>query len=372
MLHKLFNRSRLLQNKPSKELANPRRILMTHYGNTTEVIQSLPLLVALRHRFPQAEVAWLTSQDAAPLLFDHWAVNRFIIVRNDWFKHQSELRRVRRRLQSFAPHVAVDPQNSFGSSLATWLADATYRIGFAGKQRRYLHNVRIVAEEEHRIERNLQLLQPFGISGCSVGFDMPENERDRVAARDILRWKGLHGNFALLHISADHPATRWQEERYGLVAKYLLDEWNLPSLITWSGYELEQRRAESAMHASGGAAVLAPYITSTQRRSLTKLATIFVGSDTAELQIAAAVGTRCVGLFCPASVSKNAPFGSEHRTVHAEVGNERNSRKRVSLLGWMDAIPSEMVCERCDEVLSILRPSVVLMPQAASGQKKAA
>jgi len=356
-----------------KELADPRRILVAHFGNTVEIIQTLPALLALRHRFPHAEIAWLTSENAAPLILDHWAVNRFIFVRNDWLKHFSEIRRVRQRLQSFAPQVALDPQNSFGSSLAAWLSNAKYRIGFGEKQKRHLHNIPVAAEATHRIERNLQLLQPLGIFGSSIDFDMPECETDQIAAQNILHGKGLHGNFALLHLSADNPAARWQEERYGMVAKYLLDEWNLPSLITWSGYEQELRRAESAVHAADGAASQTPGTTLATRRSLAKVATVFISSDGIELQIAAAVGTKCVGLFGPTQAKENAPLGREHRVIQAQDFSKHQQKKRTSLLGWMDAIQPEMVCEKCDEVLAeILSPGVVSIPQRQSVQRKAA
>ena len=363
-----------------KELADPRRILLTHFGSSAEIIRSIPVLVALRHRFPHAEIAWLIDEHAAPLVLDHWAVNRFVIVRHHWFKHLSEIRRVRQRLQSFAPQVTVDMQNSFGSSLATWLANAKYRIGFGGKQSRRLHNIRVVSKEKHQIERNLQLLQPFGIFGSGIGFDMPEYVKDHLIAQNILHRKGLHDHFALLHISAESPATRWQEERFGQVAKYLLEQWNLPSLVVWSGYELELRRAESAVLASGGAALQAPWTTMAERRSLSKLATIFVGSDCTELQLAAAVGTKCVGLFGPTSAQENAPFGQKHRTVQASYENKHKRRKRLSSSEWMDAIPPERVYEMCDEVLTEISSqqfssqqlSVLPAQQPLPVQKKAA
>ena len=358
---------------PAKELADCRRILLTHFGNTDEIIQTIPALVALRHRFPHSEIAWLISDKAAPLILDHWAVNRLIIVRDDWLKHLSEIRRVRHRLQSFAPQVVIDPQTSFGSSLAAWLAKAKYRIGFGGTQSRRLHNFRITPETQHRIERNFELLQPFSIVGGSVGFDMPECEADRIVAQNILHSKGLHGNFALLHISTDEPAARWHEDRFGAVAKYLLDEWNLPSLITWSGYEQELRRAESAVFAASGAACQSPGTSLAARRSLIKSATVFVGSDCTELQVAAAMGTRCVGLFGPTSAKETAPLGQEHRIIQAQNGSNRTEQQRASLLGWMDAIKPESVCEQCDEVLSeILQPKVMPMTTSVPGVKKAA
>ena len=373
MLFSLFNKPFLLFGKTflPQELADPRRILLTHFGNTAEIVRSIPVIVALRHRFPYAEIAWLIEEHTAPLVLDHWAINRFIVVRNDWFKRLTEIQRVRQRLRSFAPQVAVDPQNTFGSALATWLAGAKYRIGFGGKQSQHLHNVHIVSEDSHRIEQNRHLLQPFGIFGSDIGFDMPECEKDRLAAQNILHKKGLLGNFALLHISAENPSARWRAERFGTVAKYLLEQWNLPSLITWSGNE-EVVQAEAAVHTADGAALQAPWTTLIERRSLLKLATMFVGSDTAELQIAAAVGTKCIGLFGPSLALENAPFGRDHRMVQAQYRSSHKKQKRTAMPEWIDAISTELVCEKCDEVLTeILQPNVVQM-QVLPAQKRVA
>ena len=374
MLFGLFNKPFLLFGKTAlpKELADPRRILLTHFGSTAEIIRSIPVLIALRHRFPYADIAWLIEEETAPLILDHWAVNRFIVVRNDWTKHLSEVRRVRKRLRSFAPQVVVDTQNTFGSSLATWLSGAKYRIGFGGKQARYLHNIHVVAEETHHIDKNRQLLQPFGIVGSGIGFDMPDFEKDCLAAQHILSHAGVHGNFAMFHISAGHPSARWQEERFGAVAKYLLEQWNLPTLITWSNHE-EFSRAEAAVYAADGAAHHAPWMTTlVERKALSQLATLFVGSDTAELQVAAAVGTTCVGLFGPTSALENSPFGREHRMLQSHHRSSLKKRKHLTS-EWMDAIPVESVCAKCDEILiEKTRKQTVVPMQVAPVQRKAA
>jgi len=376
MLFGLFRKPFLFFGNPflPKELADPQRILITHFGGTADIVRSMPLLVALRYRFPHADIAWLIEEKTAPLVLDHWAVNRLIVVQHNWYKHLSEIRRVRCRLQSFAPHVAVDPQNSWSSSLAAWLSRATYRIGFGKKQSRRLHNVHIITDETHRIERNLQLLQPFGIFGCDIGFDLPEFEKDRLTAKNVLRRIGMPDDFVLLHISADTPSSRWHEERYASLAKNLYDQWNLPSLVTWTGDEAESHRAERVVLASGGAAALVQQTSLVDRRSLAKVATLFVGSDTAELQIAAAVGTTCIGLFGPTSAWENAPVGEEHRTIQV-AGPEK--RRHETFHEWMDALTVESVYEKCDEVLTTISqpasaPGKVMPIESWSVQKKVA
>jgi ADP-heptose:LPS heptosyltransferase len=372
MLLSLFRKNFLFFNKSflPKELANPRRILITHFGQIDEIVQSIPLLVALRMRFPQADIAWLLNEKAAPVLSDHWAVNRFLFVQDGWFRSLREIAQIRNRLQSFAPEVSIDTQNSLGSSFAAWLTGAKYRIGFGGKRCRRLHNVHIVSNALHPIDRNCRLLEPFGILGCSVDFDLPEYEINRLSARNILNRKGLFGNFAVLHVGADRQSAHWQPERFGLVAKYLLEQWNLPSLVVWTANGEEEILSESAVHTSNGAALQAQYTTIAERTSLARLATLFIGSDTADLHLAAAVGTPCIGLF--GSPLSHAPYGTGHRTIRVQREYVRRRRKRNAPPEWMDAISPESVCDACDEALTeILQPATLPM-RTLPTRKKAA
>jgi ADP-heptose:LPS heptosyltransferase len=110
-----------------------------------------------------------------------------------------------------------------------------------------------------------------------------------------------------------------------------------------------------------------------ERKSLAKLATIFVGTDTAELHVAAAVGTKCVGLFGAESALENAPFGWEHRMIQSPHQQSQRQRKHTALSEWMEAITPELVCEKCDEMLSeMLQPNVLPMQQVPFIQRRAA
>jgi ADP-heptose:LPS heptosyltransferase len=106
------------------------------------------------------------------------------------------------------------------------------------------------------------------------------------------------------------------------------------------------------------------------------MATVFVSPDCTELQIAATVGTRCIGLFGSAIALKNAPFGWLHRAVHVLPENISKKQKRAAMQQWMDAIPAELVCEKCDEVLAeileVQRPDIVQLLEEQVFQKKAA
>ncbi|MDR2755259.1 MAG: glycosyltransferase family 9 protein [Planctomycetaceae bacterium] len=337
-------------------LSRPRRILIVRFSAIGDVVHTLPVLIALRTRFPHAEIAWLIEEKMSKLLLGHWALDRLIIVKKNWIKSWSEVVFLRKRLQMFAPDVTIDVQGLFKSSFAAWLSGAAYRIGFGGIDGRegsqWFNNCRITPDAEHIIDRNMSLLEPFGIYGSSIDFDLPECEMDRRSAHHFLNYNGLHGHFAILNVGAGWESKRWREERYAEVAQYLLTQWNLPSLVVWAG-DKEQKIAETVVQAANGAAFMAPQTTLGELASLSRLATIFIGSDTGPLHIAAAVGTPCLGLYGPMPAKRNGPYGRSNRSIQKQtLEGSRRIRPHRAPRTLMDAIDTESVCNMCDEMLT--------------------
>lgn len=358
-----------------KSLVRPQRILIVRLSAIGDVIHGLPLLVALRIRFPHAEIAWLVEDKTAMLLNGHPALDRLIIVKKSWMKSWSDIKYLRRRLRMFAPDVTIDMQGLLKSSFAAWLSGAKSRIGFGGPDgregSRWFNNIRVTPDEEHVIDRNLQLLEPFGISGCSVDFDLPECEMDRRSSRQILNHEGLHGNFAILNVGAGWESKLWREDRYAEVAGYLLEQWNLPSLVIWAG-EKERQMAETVVRIANGAAFMSPPTTLNEMASLCRMSTIFIGSDTGPLHIAAAVGTRCIGLYGPMPAKRNGPYGISCRSIQKASLDGSRIRPHHAPRSLMDAIDARTVCNVCDEILQeILAPETMSFSGPPDGNREA-
>jgi len=196
-------------------------------------------------------------------------------------------------------------------------------------------------------------LEPFGVEGCSVDFDLPECEMDRRSARYLLGREGLDGDFVIINVGAGWKSKLWREERYAEVAKYLHEQWNLPSLVVWAGSE-ERRMAEAVVQGANGAAVLSPPTTLNELASLSRLATLFIGSDTGPLHIAVAVGTPCIGLYGPMSAKRNGPYGQQNRSIQIQSLEETKISPHRAPRGLMDAIGVKQVCGVCDEILNEL------------------
>lgn len=67
-------------------MSNGPRILIVRLTAIGDVMHGLPVLNALRDRFPQAELAWIVEGGTAHLLEGHPALDRLIAVPRRWLK----------------------------------------------------------------------------------------------------------------------------------------------------------------------------------------------------------------------------------------------------------------------------------------------
>lgn len=361
---------------PSSLIQNPKRILIVRLSAIGDIIHGIPLLVALRTRFPNAEIAWLAEEQPAALLHGHPALSRLILVQKSWMKSWSDIRQLRRRLQMFGPQITIDLQGLLKSSFAAWLSGAKHRIGFGGSDGRegscWMNNCLIRPTDDHVIDRNMQLLEALDIFGSSVDFDLSECEMNRIQTRNLLNRQGLHGNFAMINVGAGWKSKLWREDRYAKVVQYLLEQWNLPSLVIWAG-EKEQAMAETVVNKADGAAYLAPSTSLPELASLARQATLFIGSDTGPLHIAVAVGTRCIGLYGPMPAKRNGPYGRQHQSIQIESTEGTRIRPHHAPRSLMDAISVEHVCDACDEILAeLLAPQTVPISTGQPGKSRKA
>ena len=240
------------------------------------------------------------------------------------------------------------------SAVAAKLSGAKRRIGFGCEKGRelspWLNNELVRSTAAHIIDANLELLQPLGIENPDARFDLPETEEDRQSVAQMLGRLPLNGRFAVINVGAGWPSKLWRMDRYAAVALHLKQRFGMPSMVVWAGEE--ERAAAADVVDSGFSAVQAPDTSLRELAALCRRASIFIGSDTGPLHLAAAVGTPCVGLYGPMPAERNGPYGPQHIALQkATYQGGRHGRRRAPRT-LMDAITVEDVCVACDEILT--------------------
>ena len=154
-----------------------RRILIVRLSAIGDVILTMPVLNALRDRFPGALLAWAVQEPAASLMRGHKALDELVSLPRRFLKSPSIVWRLYRRLRTLRFDVSIDAQGLTQSALVARLSGARRRIGFGGRWGRelspWLNSELVYPVRPHVIDRTLELLHPLGIERPAVRFDVP-------------------------------------------------------------------------------------------------------------------------------------------------------------------------------------------------------
>jgi len=292
---------------------------------------------------------------AAELLAGHPALDELIVVPRGWLKSPRAVIELRRRLQALQPKVAIDLQGLTKSAIAARLSGAPRRLGFASPDGRELSGLfyteQVVARSRHVVDRYLELLAPLGIADPQARFELPHNAAAEATIDRALRDLGLQSPLAVINPGAGWPSKVWPAERYALVARHLGASRGLRSLVVWAG-DIERQWAAEIVAGSGGYAKLAPRTSLVELAAACRRASLFVGSDTGPLHLAAAIGVPCVGLFGPMPGDRNGPYGTQHVIVQKVCLQGSSRARRTANNDSMLAIEVDQVCQACDRTLA--------------------
>ena len=154
----------------------------------------------------------------------------------------------------------------------------------------------------------------------------------------------LSGGYAVVNGAASWQSKQWPADRFGRVARYLGEQYELPTVVTWAGAR-EAAIAQEIVAKSGGHAMQAPATSLPQLAALLRRARLVIGSDTGPLHLAAAVGAACIGLYGPTRVENSGPYGSQHIALQADCPPTASRRQRRLDDTAMRRITVEQVCD---------------------------
>lgn len=357
--------------KDAIDLSAVRRVLVVKLRHHGDVLLSSPVVAALKHHAPHAQVDALVYADTAEMLSLHPALTQLHLVDRKWksmgapARIRAEwrlLQALRERRYDLLVHLTEHPRGAWlARLLACRHAVAPDHPEKAGYWRRsFTHLYRLPAHGgRHRVELDLDALR-------RIGIQPGDGERRLVLApgadaqahvADLLSANGL-AQRGYIHL---HPASRWQfkcwtpERTAGLIDR--LHERGERIVLSAAPEE-----SELALVAAIRSRTRAPVVDFSGRLTLKMLAAVsagaklFVGVDSAPMHIAAAVGTPVVALFGPSGEAEWSPWKVPHRVVVSSdhpcrpCGNDGCGGGKLS--ECLTRIPVEAVLQAVDELLS--------------------
>ena len=325
---------------------------MSAIGDT---ILTLPVACALRHRYPDAYIAWVVERKSAVMVVDHPCLDDVFTLERGWFVSRKQRRGLRDQLRACKFDVSIDCQSVTKSAFACWLSGAAKRIGCRGKYGAelspLLNNHLLEPVAAHLTDRSLELLEPLGIVSPRVEWRLPHDTKAETAIAHTLASLEMPSSFAIINPGGTWKSKLWETDRFAAVARHLGESHTLKTLVVW-GDKQEFATAKSIVAQAAPHAVLAPRTNLPELAAVVRCARLFVSGDTGPLHMAVAVGTPSIGLYGATRPEDCGPYGKPHRALQTRYHAGSRRARRNADNSAMREITVERVCEVCDQLLA--------------------
>ena len=292
------------------------RIALIKPSALGDVVHALPVLGALRIRFPKAHIAWVINRGYRELIDGHPALDETIPF--DRAALKGGLRKAAGASFSFARELrrkrfdlVVDLQGLARSGLMTLATGARRRVGLGtareGAALAYTDVIATpAADRQHAIDRYWLVAEALGVGDIPKRFDVPVSAVARAWAAEQL------GDFPrpwlAFGVGARWLTKRWPPEHFAHLARLAQQKFGGTILFVGAADEapLANRVAELL---TGPSRNYCGTTSLQQLAALLETADAMIANDTGPLHLAVALGRPCVAPYTCTQVRRHGPYG---------------------------------------------------------------
>jgi lipopolysaccharide heptosyltransferase II len=303
-----MTRTRAPESGPS--LAPGDRVLVSRLDYLGDVVLSLPLVDALRERWPGVEIDYMARRPGADLLAGD---ERFARVWRVERGTRSALRLIS-GLRKRGYRATIDLYSNPRSAWLTWSSGARVRIGGnrRGRRRLYTHPIAIPRDVRRVTDVFLYYGVPLGIpSNGRAKKPVLSVAREEAAAVDaqLSQVRASAGPLVGVHPGGKWSVKRWPTEKFVELVRILTDAHGA-RVVVFTGPD--EREATDRVHERIGdrATYLEVMPVRTLAAVLSKLDAM-VACDGGVMHLSAALGTPTVGIFGSSEPAVWFPYAGE-------------------------------------------------------------
>ena len=331
------------------------RILLIKPSSLGDIIHGLPVLKALRNKWPDAKISWVVKDAYVDILNGNPLIDELILLIKSSLT--TSIFSFRKKLRHGSFDLAVDMQGLFRSGLIAFLSGAAVRIGFSNARELaslfYTHKVDAPLNL-HAVDRNLKLAAALGCEVQEIEFPINFNRETEQEALGFLQNIQLDKGKPLVTFV---PGTRWEKKRWPLNSFSLLGDLLIEKMgagIIVAGSRQENRLIHEIRSAMKNPSAEAVDFSLTKLTALLSKSDVVVTNDSGPMHIAVAMRTPVVALFGPTDPVRTGPYSKKCLIIQRDLKCIPCFRKQCSQ-GSFECMESITVEEVFEGVKKILR-----------------
>ena len=303
----------------------PKRVCLIKPSSLGDVVHALPVLSSLRERWPRAHLAWVVNRGLRGLLDNNPDLDEVIpFDRSKVRLNVGGIASISRFLLDLGRRrfdLAVDLQGLLRSGVMARATGARVRVGLAdsreGSRHFYTDRVDPPGPESHAVDRLLAVAEALGADISRPRFRVAIGPDDAAWSRSAL--EGLPRPLVAINVGARWLTKRWPPDRFAAVARRAVEERGAGLVLVGAP---EDRPLVEALKVALGpieALDLCGRTTLPQLASVASEVDVFLSNDTGPLHLAAATGSKVVGIYTCTSPSRTGPYGPNALAVQSCV-----------------------------------------------------
>jgi heptosyltransferase-1 len=335
-----------------------RRIVLLKPSSLGDIVHSLPVLTALRRRFPLAHIRWVVNQTYAELLHGHPDLDEVLTIdresfRGGFWRGARSFAALSDQVRCLRPDLVVDLQGLFRTGLLARVSGAARRVGLStareGATWFYTDVVAVPDHESlHAVDRLWRIAEALGGGGVPKQFRLAIPDEAR-------RWAGerladFPRPWLAVGVGARWRTKRWPAANFAALIRQAQDQFG-GTILFVGGHD------ETAPADAVAAKLVGPTLNFAGRTTLSRLsallanADVMLANDTGPLHLAAALGRPVVAPYTCTKVLLTGPYGSQAGAVETRVWCAGSRVKRCRRMECMTELTPDRLWPRLEEVL---------------------
>lgn len=369
------------------------RILLIKPSALGDVVHTIPVLVKLRARYPNARIDWLITPENADIVRCHPALSNVVLfARRDFSKRGRRWRAVvsffdlLKQIRRAKYDLVVDMHGQLRSAFFALVSGARVRIGFDRPIKReltvsaehdlrnvpihgwrgaregswiaYTHRISIPTLDVHAIDRYLWV-------GPLLGFDDdPPDLTIHLSSDTVRNVEQLledHGVTPDMPLVILVPGTIWETKHWTIegfagVARHFLGE---GFAVALAGTKRDEERCRQIAAAAPGTCDLSGKTTPAELAALIRRAEVAVTNDSGSMHVAASLGKPMVSIFGPTNPVHIGPYQRPESVVRVDLPCSPCNYRRLSQCPFdhacMKQVTPAMVVERVRKIVAMAK-----------------
>jgi len=302
-----------------------QRIVLIKPSALGDIVQTLPVLTALRRRYPEAHISWLVNRNYEGLLHGHPDLDEVLpfdrgATRFGLWKATVSYARFLRDFRARRFDLVIDLQGLLRSGLFTAASAAPRRVGLSSAREGaiwfYTDVVRVADfNAVHAVDRYWLVAEALGADG-PIEFRLPVRDAERAWVDEAIG--DCPRPWLAFGVGSRWVTKRWPPEHFAELARRAQARFGGTVLFAGGTDETELAEATGQMLA-GPWRNLSGRTTLPQLTALLARADVMVANDTGPLHLAAALGRPIVAPYTCTRVALNGPYGQAARAAETTV-----------------------------------------------------